>query len=47
MTAAFSLISIPVAPSSIHPLLGGLLGIIVGKRNTIAVFIGLLLQSVF
>ncbi len=48
MTATFftlSLISIPVGPSSIHPLLGGLLGIILGRRSTIAVFVGLLLQA--
>ncbi|MEW9094132.1 MAG: CbiM family transporter [Clostridiaceae bacterium] len=49
MTATFftfALISFPVGPSSVHPLLGGLLGIILGRRSTIAVFIGLLLQAV-
>lgn len=48
MTATFftfSLIRIPVGPSSIHPLLGGLLGVILGRRSTLAVFAGLLLQA--
>lgn len=50
MSAAFfgfSLISIPVGPSSIHLLLAALLGIVLGKRSTLAIFIGLLLQAVF
>ena len=48
MTATFfvlSLISIPVGPSSIHPLLCGLLGILLGWRSPIAIFISLLLQA--
>ena len=43
---AISLISIPVGPSSIHPLLVGLLGIILGRRAPVAIFVGLLLQAV-
>lgn len=49
MTATFftaSLISISVGPSSIHPLLAGLLGIMLGRRSPIAIFIGLLLQAI-
>lgn len=49
MTATFftfALISFPVGPSSVHPLLGGLIGIMLGTRSTIAIFIGLLLQAV-
>ncbi|WP_026674103.1 cobalt transporter CbiM [Alkalihalobacterium bogoriense] len=48
MTATFfvlSLISIPVGPSSVHPLLCGLMGIILGRRSALAIFIGLLLQA--
>lgn len=48
MTATFfmfSLISIPIGPSSVHPLLCGLLGILLGWRSPIAIFIGLLLQA--
>ncbi|WP_216829690.1 cobalt transporter CbiM [Alkalihalobacterium elongatum] len=48
MTATFfvlSLISIPIGPSSVHPLLCGLLGIILGRRSAIAIFISLLLQA--
>lgn len=49
MTGAFfavSLISIPIGPSSIHPFLGGLLGVILGRRAPLAFFVGLLLQAV-
>lgn len=49
MTATFftfSLISFPIGPSSVHPLVGGLLGIILGYKSTIAIFIGLLLQAI-
>lgn len=49
MTATFfacSLISVKIGPSSIHPLLGGLLGIMLGRRSPIAIFIGLLLQAI-
>ena len=41
----FSLISIPVGPTSVHPLLAGLLGIMLGRRAPLAIFIGLLLQA--
>lgn len=49
MTGAFfaiSLISIPIGPSSVHPMLGGLLGIILGRRAPIAFFVGLLLHAI-
>ncbi|TCK98139.1 cobalt/nickel transport system permease protein [Natranaerovirga hydrolytica] len=49
ITATFfvaSLISIPIGPTSIHPLLAGLIGIMLGKRSPIAIFIALLLQGV-
>ncbi len=48
-TAAFfviSLINIPVGPSSVHPILGGMVGLLLGKRAPLAFFIGLLLQAV-
>lgn len=48
MTAAFftlSMLSIPIGPSSTHPLVAGLLGIVLGKRSPIAIFVGLLLQA--
>ncbi|MCW3489419.1 CbiM family transporter [Dethiobacter alkaliphilus] len=41
----FSLISVPVGPTSVHPLLAGLLGIMLGVKAPIAIFIGLLLQA--
>ncbi|MDR1701165.1 MAG: CbiM family transporter [Sporomusaceae bacterium] len=47
-TAAFftaTLISVPIGPSSVHPFLGGLIGILLGRRSAVAVFIGLLLQT--
>lgn len=43
---AVSLISIPVGPSTIHPLFAGLLGVILGRRAPLAIFVGLLLQTV-
>ena len=43
---AVSLISIPVGPSSIHPLFAGLLGVVLGRRAPLAIFVGLLLQAV-
>ena len=49
-TAAFftaSIITIPIGPSSVHAFLGGLIGILLGRRSTIAIFIGLLLQALF
>ncbi|NMA67812.1 MAG: cobalt transporter CbiM [Desulfitobacterium sp.] len=42
---AVSLISIPVPPTSVHPLLCGLIGIILGKRAPWAFFPALLLQA--
>ena len=48
MSATFfaaSLISIPVPPTSVHPLLCGLIGIILGKRAALAFFPALLLQA--
>jgi len=43
---AVSLISIPVGPSSIHPLFAGLMGVILGRRAPLALFVGLLLQAI-
>ncbi|NLM51327.1 MAG: cobalt transporter CbiM [Firmicutes bacterium] len=42
---AVSLISIPVSPTSVHPLLCGLIGIILGKKSPLAFFPALLLQA--
>lgn len=39
-----SLINIPIGPTSVHPLLGGLLGLILGKHAPLAVLVGLILQ---
>lgn len=41
-----SLIAVPVGPSSIHLLLSGLMGLVLGLRAIPAVFVGLLLQAV-
>jgi cobalt/nickel transport system permease protein len=41
-----SLVNIPVGPTSVHPLLGGFLGLILGRRAPLAIFIGLMLQAV-
>lgn len=41
-----SLVSIPLGPSSVHLLLGGLIGIVLGWRAFPAIFVGLLLQAV-
>lgn len=41
-----SLFAVPVGPSSVHLLLGGLMGIVLGPRAIPAVFVGLLLQAV-
>jgi cobalt/nickel transport system permease protein len=43
---AVSLIAIPVGPSTIHPLFAGLLGVLLGRRAPLAIFVGLLLQAV-
>lgn len=42
---AVSLISIPVPPTTVHPLLCGLMGIILGKKAPLAFFPALLLQA--
>ncbi|MGO1478472.1 CbiM family transporter [Senegalia sp. (in: firmicutes)] len=42
---AISLLSIPIGPSSVHPLLVGLIGIILGRRSALAFFPALLLQA--
>jgi ABC-type Co2+ transport system permease subunit len=47
LTAAFfvsSLIHIRVGPTSIHLLLSGLVGVLLGPRAALAIFVGLLLQ---
>lgn len=41
-----SLVAVPVGPSSIHLLLSGLMGLVLGTRAVPAVFVGLLLQAV-
>ncbi|MCE1237261.1 MAG: cobalt transporter CbiM [Hyphomicrobiales bacterium] len=41
-----SLFAVPVGPSSVHLLLGGLIGIVLGVRAFPAIFVGLLLQAV-
>ncbi|OEF98002.1 CbiM family transporter [Desulfuribacillus alkaliarsenatis] len=48
VTGAFfvtSSIHLPIGPSSVHLLLIGLLGILLGRRAPIAIFVGLLLQA--
>lgn len=42
---AISLIMIPIPPSSVHPLMCGLIGIIVGSKAPLAFFPALLLQA--
>jgi cobalt/nickel transport system permease protein len=49
LAAAFfvaTLFAVPVGPSSVHLLLGGLMGLMLGVRAFPAVFVGLLLQAV-
>jgi len=41
-----SLVAVPLGPSSIHLLLSGLMGLVLGTRAIPAVFVGLLLQAV-
>jgi cobalt/nickel transport system permease protein len=41
-----SLVAVPVGPSSVHLLLSGLMGLVLGTRAILAVFVGLLLQAV-
>lgn len=48
LTGAFfvsSLINIPIGPTSVHPLLGGFLGLVIGRRAPLGIFIGLILQA--
>lgn len=50
LAAAFfvaSLVHVPIGPSSVHLLLNGLLGIVLGWAAMPAVFVALLLQAVF
>ncbi|HMT13983.1 MAG TPA: cobalt transporter CbiM [Aestuariivirga sp.] len=50
MAAVFfvaSLITVPVGPTSIHLLLAGLMGVIIGWATIPAVFVGLVLQAAF
>src|SRR5579871_1324305 len=49
MTAAFfvaSLIHVRVGPSSVHLLLNGLVGVVLGRRAPLAILVGLGLQAV-
>ncbi|MBK5932089.1 cobalt transporter CbiM [Halochromatium salexigens] len=50
LAAAFfvaSLISVPLGPSSVHLLLNGLMGLLLGWAAVPAIFVALLLQAVF
>lgn len=50
LAAAFfvvSLIAVPVGPSSVHLLLAGLMGLLLGPGAVLAVFVGLVLQALF
>jgi cobalt/nickel transport system permease protein len=42
-----SLVHIPIGPTSVHPLLGGLMGLVLGWAAVPAITIALLLQAVF
>ena len=42
---ALSLISVPIGPSSVHPLICGLIGIILGRKSALAFLPALLLQA--
>lgn len=42
---ALSLITVPIGPSSVHPLICGLVGIILGGKSALAFFPALLLQA--
>ena len=49
MTAGFfaaSLVHIPIPPGSVHLILSGLLGVVLGRRAMPAILVGLLLQAV-
>nr|WP_272506109.1 CbiM family transporter [Natronobacillus azotifigens] len=48
LTGAFfvsSLLNIPIGPTSVHPLFGGFLGLVIGRRAPLGIFIGLILQA--
>lgn len=48
MAGAFfvcSLINIPLGPSSVHPVLGGLMGLILGRRAPVAFLVALIFQA--
>lgn len=50
LSAAFfvaSLLSIPVGPSSVHLILNGLMGLILGWAAVPAIFVALIMQAVF
>lgn len=50
LTAAFfvaSLLSVPVGPSSVHLLLNGLMGLVLGWTAVPAILVALIMQSVF
>ncbi len=42
-----SLVHVPIGPTSVHPLLGGLMGLVLGWATVPAVLVALLLQAVF
>ncbi len=42
-----SLAHLPIGPTSVHPLLGGLMGLVLGWAAVPAIFVALLLQAVF
>lgn len=49
MTSAFfvaSLIHIPLGPTSVHLILNGLVGIILGRLSFVSILIGLILQAI-
>lgn len=42
-----SLVHVPIGPTSVHPLLGGLMGLVLGWAAVPAITVALLLQAVF
>lgn len=42
-----SLVHVPVGPTSVHPLLGGLMGLVLGWAAVPAILVALILQAVF
>lgn len=42
-----SLVHVPVGPTSVHPLLGGLMGLVLGWAAVPAILVALMLQAVF